>query len=79
MVITESAFFLPATAEDCRALDARLGPGWRVVYDANAALEGYGTNDLVVVLNAGGQVVFKRQGAPMSAVEAAIEEVLGSP
>ncbi len=78
--MTENANFAPATAADCDALRAQVGPDWMVAYDPEGALEEYGRNDLAMVLDPGETVVFRRQGAAFSAIEDAIAGVLaGAP
>ncbi len=75
-VVTEDVLERPARAEYCAQVREELDLDVPVVADPTAALEAYGANDLVMLLDEDATVVFKRQGVSLEVVERAIEAEL---
>ena len=76
IVITEDPLSKPATAEYCSQLRDHMELTTLVLYDEQAALEAYGTTDLVLLLDPYGKIIFNRRDATENAVRRAVEAAL---
>ena len=77
-VIDEDALGQPASRAYCEEIRDEYALGDAVVLDPTGGVDAYGANDLMLVSDERGRLVFVRRGAELSALRAAIESELAN-
>jgi len=76
LVIDQDALGQPASRAYCEEIRDEYGLGDAVVLDPTGGVTAYGANELMLVSDERGKLVFVRRGAELSALRAAIEAEL---